>query len=134
MVKPSTLPAVGRDCGLPLNIWRFAIKIVTHPNNKKYLEQIREDFSASMRPLGIIPARLDGFEVIFNDLIPAEVPSKTEFVARQDRFCSYNTSAPADWEIFCGYVIPRMEPNFIMMDSRKYTVLRDGQPEVSLWP
>jgi hypothetical protein len=109
------------------------MKIVTHPNNKKYLEQIREDFSASMRPMGIISARLDGFEVIFDDLIPAEVPSKTEFVARQDKFCEYNTSAPADWEIFCGYVVPRMELNFIMMDDRKYTFLRNGQPEIHLW-
>ena len=109
------------------------MKIITHPNNKKHLEQIREDFSSSMRPMGIIPARLDGFEVIFNDLIPAEVPSKTEFVARQDKFCEYETSSPSEWEIFCGYVKPKMEPNFIMMDSRKYTVLRNGQPEVHLW-
>ena len=109
------------------------MKIVTHPNNKKYLEQIREDFSASMQPMGILPARLSGFEVIFDDLIPAEVPSKTEFHSIQDRFCEYNTTAPADWEIFCGYVKPKMEVNFIMMDDRKYTFLRSGKPEVHLW-
>lgn len=66
-------------------------------------------------------------------MIPAEVPSKTEFVARQDKFCSYNTEKPADWEIFCGYVRPKMVPNFIMMDDRKYAVMRNGSPEVHLW-
>lgn len=106
------------------------MKIITHPKNKKYLEQIREDFSASVRPMGILPARLDGFEVIFDDLIPAEVPSKTEFVARHHRFCEYNTSDPSDWEIFCGYVAPKMVPNFIMINELRSTFMGKNGPEV----
>lgn len=124
---------MARSCGHRLSIWRSAIKIITHSSNKKYLEQIREDFSASVQPMGILPARLSGFEVIFDDLIPAEVPSKTEFVARHDRFCEYNASSPADWEIFCGYVTPKMELYFVAMNDRKYTFLRNGEPEVHLW-
>jgi hypothetical protein len=133
MVRLLTPPVVEISCGLLLNIWRSVIKIITHSNNKKYLKQIREDFSASMRTMGILPAKLGGFEVIFNDLLPTEVPSKTEFVARQDKFCEYNTSKPAEWEIFCGYVKPVMVPNFIAMDDRKYTFLRNGKPEIYLW-
>jgi len=109
------------------------MKIITHSDNKKYLEDISLTLDKRNEELGI--CRIwNGYEVVFNDLIPAEVPSKTEFVARHDKFCEYNTSQPAEWEIFCGYVKPKMELNFLLMDSRKYTVLRNGQPEIYIWP
>jgi hypothetical protein len=109
------------------------MKIITHPDNREYLDEITKEVSRQNEPFGVIPISSFGFEFVFNDTIPAEVPSKTEFVARQDKFCSYNTSQPAAWEIFCGYVRPKMVPNFIMVDDRKYTVLRNGQPEIYLW-
>lgn len=109
------------------------MKIMTHPDNAKHLDQIREDFTNEVDAIGIRPAKLEGFEVIYTCMLPPEKPSKTEFVARQDKFCEYNTSAPADWEIFCGYVKPKMELYFLAMDDRKYTVLRNGNPEIHLW-
>ena len=109
------------------------MKIATHPDNAKHLDKIREDFTNEVDAIGIRPAKLEGFEVIFDDLIPAEVPSKTEFVARHDRFCEYNTTNPAEWEIFCGYVVPKMEPHFITMDSKKYTVSYRGEPRIYTW-
>jgi hypothetical protein len=109
------------------------MKIVTHPDNEKHFEQIREDFTKRADACGIRAAKITGFDIILNELIPPEVPSKTEFVARQDKFCEYNTSKPAEWEIFCGYVKPVMVPNFIAMDDRKYTFLRNGKPEIYLW-
>lgn len=109
------------------------MRVVTHPDNAKHLDQIRQDFTTHVDKMGIRPAKLEGFEVIFDDIIPAEVPSKTEFVARHDRFCQYNASSPADWEIFCGYVTPKMELYFVAMNDRKYTFLRNGNPEIHLW-
>lgn len=106
------------------------MKIATHPNNAKYLDQIREDFTSRVDAIGIRPAKLDGFEVVYTNMLPPEKPSKTEFVARHDRFCEYNATNPADWEIFCGYVAPKMVPNFIMVEDRRSTFMGPDGPEV----
>ena len=109
------------------------MKIVTHPDNKKHLDQILEHVTNEFDAIGVRPARLDGFEIVYTCVLPQEKPSKTEFVARHDRFCEYNTSEPSEWEIFCGYVVPKMEPNFMMIDDRRYTFMRNGSPEVHTW-
>ena len=106
------------------------MKIMTHPDNAKHLDQIREDFTNEADAIGIRPAKLEGFEVIYTCMLPPEKPSKSEFVARHDKFCEYNTSAPADWEIFCGYVVPKMEPHFIMIEDRRSTFMGPDGPEV----
>ena len=109
------------------------MKIITHPDNREYLDEITKEVARQNEPFGVIPISSFGFDIIFNDLIPAEVPSKTEFVAVHNKFCEYNTSEPSDWEIFCGYVRPKMVPNFMMIDDRRYTVMRNGSPEVHTW-
>jgi hypothetical protein len=109
------------------------MKIVTHPDNREYLDEIHKEVSRQNEPFGVIPISQFGFDIVFDDMIPAEVPSKTEFVALQHKFCEYNIEKPAAWEIFCGYVRPKMVPNFIMVDDRKYTIMRNGSPEVHLW-
>jgi hypothetical protein len=108
------------------------MKIITHPDNKKHLVEftaIQDNINAQ---LGICRI-YNGYEVVFNDMLPVAIPSKTKFVAKQDKFCEYNTSNPADWEIFCGYVVPLMVPHFIMMDSKKYTVSYRGEPRIYTW-
>ena len=108
------------------------MKIITHPSNKKYLEEFSLTLDKRNEKLGV--CRIwNSYEVVFNDYLPAMVPSKTKFVARHDRFCEYNTEKPADWEIFCGYVVPEMEPHFITMDSKKYTVSYRGEPRIYTW-
>jgi hypothetical protein len=109
------------------------MKIITHPDNREYLDEVIKEVSRQNEPFGVIPISSFDFDIIFDDMISAEVPSKTEFVAVHNKFCEYNTSEPSDWEIFCWYVAAKMVPNFMMMDDRKYTFMRNGSPEVHTW-
>lgn len=106
------------------------MRVVTHPDNAKHLDQIRQDFTTRVDKMGIRPAKLEGFEVVYTSMLPPEKPSKTEFVARHDKFCEYNTINPADWEIFCGYVKPKMVPYFTVVNELRSTFMGENGPEV----
>ena len=49
--------------------------------------------------------------------IPAESPSKDEFEACNSKFCEYNNTTPAEWELYFGFVKPKMVPNFVMTED-----------------
>lgn len=105
------------------------MKIVTNPNNKQHLHELMIRSDQRLEKMGM--CRIKSMYVVqFDKSLPEKIPSKTEFVARHDKFCEYNTTNPADWEIFCGYVKPKMVPHFIMTEDRRSTVMGKNGPEV----
>jgi hypothetical protein len=121
---------VAKSYGQLTSTYRCHIKILTHPDNEKHISQIREDFTERVDACGIRPAKLSGFDVVYTCELPPQKPSKTEFVARHDKFIEYNAENPTDWEIFCGLVKPKMVPNFIMINERSSTFMGENGPEV----
>jgi hypothetical protein len=101
------------------------MNIYTHPNNKKYLDQIRSEARKAYQPI-----RLDGFGVIFSEAVPELVDSKTKFTSCDSKFIEYNTTNPSDWELYFGFVKPEKEPNFVMIDDRRFSFMSRGGPVV----
>ncbi len=91
------------------------MKIFTHPNNKKYLDSIKERAKEQSEKEGYIPISVYGYEVIFSSVCPEYVDSKTDIIKAEHPFCEYSDT---EWERFCGYVKPKKEVCFSMFDDR----------------
>lgn len=98
------------------------MEIYTHPNNKKYLNEIQASVKESQANLGVCPISLDGFRVHFSELVPELCDSKTDFVSvADDKFTEFSVKSPSGWEVYFGFVKPVKVPNFLLTDLHRYT-------------
>lgn len=96
-------------------------KLITHPNNIIFINQFTEEIIRDQFDCGIF-TNLNGIEVITDSTVPEFVKSKTEFEEnRPDKFISYSTHNPKDWEIYFDFVKPVMVRQYIVFeDSSAY--------------
>ena len=100
------------------------VQILTHPNNKHNLEKLQVE--QALNRYGYHPIRTLGIPIVYSELVPETTPSKTDFLdAEKNKFCSYSTTNPKDWEVYFGFVKPIPIPNFVMMDDHKTTVTHE---------
>lgn len=92
------------------------VQILTHPNNKHHLEKLQVE--QALNRYGYHPIRTLGIPIVYSELVPETTPSKTDFLdAEKNKFCSYSTTNPKDWEVYFGFVKGVPEPHFLMMDD-----------------
>jgi hypothetical protein len=95
------------------------VQILTHPNNKDLIESVVPKLEEKeYHPIHYSPMGLGKIPIIFDSLIPETKPSKDHFEdVERNKFCTYSTYKPKDWEVYFGFVKALPEPNFIMMDD-----------------
>ncbi len=101
------------------------MQILTHPDNAKYIDEIKVLASDRLDSMSYHPINLNSFVIQYSDLIRKDADSKTDFISQEDdRFTEFSTKNPSDWEVYFGFVKPVQVPNFIFFDPHRYTVRR----------
>lgn len=103
------------------------MQILTHPNNRDLIESLSPKLEEKeYHPIHYSPNGLGRIPIVFSDMVTETKPSKDHFEdVEKNRFCSYSTFHPRDWEVYFGFVRALPEPNFIMMDNHRSSVTHE---------
>jgi hypothetical protein len=81
--------------------------LLTHPANKKHTDKIIKE-AENHTPSGV---RLINKNLVkYDDSLQELAPSKTEFIAAENKFVEYSSTNPSEWEVYFGFVKPKMVP------------------------
>lgn len=88
--------------------------IITHPNNKHCIDQIRSDARRELDKYGITTIHTDvsKFRVVYSDQIKEK--HVIGYTREEDKFVEYGYS---DWEIYLGFTKPVYREYFLLQED-----------------
>jgi hypothetical protein len=88
--------------------------IITHPNNKHCIDQIRNDVRKELDRYEIktIHTDVEKFRVVYSEQLKEK--RVVEYIREKDRFVEHGYS---DWEIYLGFTKPVYRAHFLLQED-----------------